>query len=177
MKPIGLLLIVVGSGAGIAALTPAEKALPAKGAGYSTHANPWMKDDTKLAQTENWNAGEVSLPRGGDGHYYASVTVEGVPTQMLVDTGASVVALTGADAKAMGISWSDDQVQPVAQGASGPINGFPITIERVQLGGLDVHGVPAIVVPEGLGVSLLGQSFLGRVKHVDIEGDKMVLGE
>ena len=177
MKPLGLLVIVVGSSAGLALLTPSQKAMPPAASSYTTRPNPWLKADVKVAQPVDWNMGEVSLPRSGDGHYYASVTANGVPTQMLVDTGASVVALTGSDAKALGITWSDDQVQPVAQGASGPVNGFQVTLDRVQLGGLDVQDVPAIVVPEGLGVSLLGQSFLGRVKHVDIQEDKMALGE
>jgi aspartyl protease family protein len=178
MKAVAILGAVAVSGVLFAARMPAEPvAAPAEASRYTTKANPWLKDDVQVAQKDNWNAAEVSLSRQGDGHYYADVKVGGIPAQMLVDTGASVVALTGADAKTMGINWTPDQVVPIAQGSSGPVLGLPVTLDRVQVGSIEVQGVQAIVVPDGLGVSLLGQSFLGRLKHVDISGDKMVLGE
>ncbi|HCJ82273.1 MAG TPA: TIGR02281 family clan AA aspartic protease, partial [Erythrobacter sp.] len=52
-----------------------------------------------------------------------------------------------------------------------------ITLDRVTLGGHEARNVRAIIVPEGLGVSLLGQSFLASVQPVRIEQDRMVLGE
>lgn len=121
-------------------------------------------------------AGEVVLPRAGDGHFYAEVTVDGVSSRMLVDTGASVLALTGEDAEAMGITWQPDEVRPVARGASGAVFGVPVTLGHVQLGDFEARGVEAIVVPEGLGISLLGQSFLSQIDHVRIEGEQMILG-
>ena len=118
----------------------------------------------------------VVLERESDGHYYADVQVDGQSYRMLVDTGASVIALTGEDAEAMGLSWQADNVRPVAQGASGPVEGVVTTIERVSLGNHEAAGVQAIIVPEGLGISLLGQSFLGTIGSVRISGDQMVLG-
>ena len=49
-------------------------------------------------------------------------------------------------------------------------------IERLQLGGLEVENVGAIVVPEGLGISLLGQSFLSQIERVEMDRNRMVLG-
>ena len=118
----------------------------------------------------------VVLERERDGHYYAEVQVDGQPFRMLVDTGASVIALTAEDAEAMGLSWQEDQVRAVAQGASGPVEGVHTTIDRVSLGNHEAAQVQAIIVPEGLGISLLGQSFLGTIGSVRISGDQMVLG-
>jgi aspartyl protease family protein len=53
----------------------------------------------------------------------------------------------------------------------------PVTLDRVQLGNREVQSVEAVVIPDGLGVSLLGQSFLERVGRVEISGNTMVLGE
>lgn len=130
----------------------------------------------EMVQQQQWYAGDVALQRAPDGHFYADVTVAGATRHMLVDTGASVIALTGEDAEAMGVQWDQAQVRPIASGASGPVYGVPVTLDNVQLGRLEASGVEAVVVPEGLGVSLLGQSFLSRIDKVEIDQDSMVLG-
>ena len=127
-------------------------------------------------QQEQWLAGETVLPRAEDGHFYADVTIDGTSAQMLVDTGATTVALTAGDAEAMGISWSDSDVRPVARGANGMVYGVPVTLGVVQLGDLEAKDVEAMVVPEGLDISLLGQSFLSKIERVEMEQDRMVLG-
>lgn len=140
-------------------------------------ADPQTPQQIATASTASADRGDaVVLEREGDGHYYAEVQVDGQSYRMLVDTGASVIALTAADAEAMGLSWQDDQVRPVAQGASGPVEGVNATIDRVSLGNHEAAGVQAIIVPEGLGISLLGQSFLGTIGSVRISGDQMILG-
>jgi aspartyl protease family protein len=177
MKAVAILFAVAGAGVLFAGRMPASDAAPANRASYSTKPNPWMKDSVKVERHGDWNAGEVSLPRSGDGHFYADVTIDGVPSRMLVDTGASVIALTGEDARAMGLTWSEDQVQPIGQGASGEVRGVPVTLERVQLGNRELQSVQAVVIPEGLGISLLGQSFLERIGRVEITGNSMLLGD
>jgi aspartyl protease family protein len=118
----------------------------------------------------------VVLTRSDDGHFYADVAIDGASTNMLVDTGASVVALTAEDADALGVAWDPGQVAPVARGANGAVYGARVTIAQMQVGTIEARGVEAIVVPEGLGISLLGQSFLSRIPNVAIERDEMVLG-
>jgi aspartyl protease family protein len=136
-------------------------------AGPSEHAN-----EARAARSTGWG---IVLPREADGHFYAEVAVDGAPTRMLVDTGASVVALAGEDAEALGIAWAPEDVAPVAQGAGGPVHGVHVMLDSVQVGDLEVRQVQAIVVPD-LRVSLLGQSFLSRAGRVEMTGDEMVLG-
>ena len=129
-----------------------------------------------VMQRDQWLAGETVLPRADDGHFYADVTVDGASTQMLVDTGATTVALTGEDAEAIGLSWSDADIEPVARGANGLVYGVPVTLGQVSIGDLEARDVEAMIVPEGLDISLLGQSFLQKIEHVEMQGDRMVLG-
>ena len=129
------------------------------------------------ASYASWAAGATELPRAADGHFYADTRINGSQVEFLVDTGATKVALTGTDARAAGLYWSDADVHEVARGASGPVYGVSVTLDRVTLGGHEARDVAAIVVPEGLGVSLLGQSFLSTIHPVRIEHDRMVLGE
>lgn len=125
--------------------------------------------------TGGWG-GETTLERDSDGHFYADVTVDGRDYRMLVDTGASVVALTGADAASMGLLWDESDLSVVAQGASGPVEGVHTQIDTLALGDHEARQVAAIIVPEGLTVSLLGQSFLQTLGTVEMSGDAMVIG-
>ena len=128
------------------------------------------------AATHGWNLGQAVLQRESDGHFYANVMIEGGQYRFLVDTGASVVALTGADAEAMGLYWDENSMQRIGRGASGPVYGVPVKIPRMEVGGYEARDVDAAIIPEGLGISLLGQSFLSQISDVSISGDEMRLG-
>ncbi|VVS99360.1 conserved hypothetical protein [Erythrobacter sp. EC-HK427] len=134
-------------------------------------ALPVIANNTEPA---TWSE-DVTLTREGDGHFYADVTIGGTTSRMLVDTGASVIALTGSDAVAMGLHWNPNDVAPVAQGASGTVYGVNTTLANVRLGNFEATNVPAMIIPEGLPISLLGQSFLSTIRSTRIEGEQMVL--
>jgi aspartyl protease family protein len=131
--------------------------------------------DTAAASSD-WFAGGHTLTREGDGHFYASANIDGASVHMMVDTGASVIALTGDDASAIGLEWDEDEVRHIGSGASGAVYGVPVTLDSVEIGGLARHNVRAVILPEGLEVSLLGQSYLSQIGNVAIEDDAMVLG-
>ena len=126
-----------------------------------------MQDDVSF--------GEVRLSRQADGHFYARPMISGTEVAALVDTGAGIVALTAEDARAAGIFWNETDVRLIGRGASGDVYGVATTIDRIELNGLVAYQVPAAVIPEGLDVTLLGQSFLSRIDSVRIENDAMIL--
>ncbi|MCB2066187.1 MAG: TIGR02281 family clan AA aspartic protease [Erythrobacter sp.] len=167
-------VLIVGGAVGLA--LPASRADE-----HFSHPDSDAVDQTitlgAVQETRGSGWGEdLVLQRERDGHFYADVSVDGTTSRMLVDTGASVVALTGEDALAMGLSWDDADVAPVAQGASGAVYGVRTVLPRVRLGDFEAQDVNAIIVPQGLGVSLLGQSFLETLGNVSMAGDAMVLG-
>jgi len=135
-------------------------------------------DRAKLnaAADQAWLSGETVLQRHSDGHFYADGVVEGRQFHFLVDTGASIVALTGQDAEAMGLYWDESKLRPIGRGASGTVNGVPVRIEQMEVGGFAARDVQAAIIPDGLDVSLLGQSFLSQIDNVEITGDEMKLG-
>jgi aspartyl protease family protein len=128
------------------------------------------------SQPAGWAAEETVLKRHADGHFYADGVVEGRQFHFLVDTGASIVALTGQDAEAMGLYWDESKLRPIGRGASGTVHGVPVRIEQMEVGGFEARDVQAAIIPEGLDVSLLGQSFLSQIDNVEISGDEMKLG-
>jgi len=171
MKPVHLLFCMVGVAGAIGLFVPRDR-----GPAIADAEVAQVDTDASPEQSFNWYGGEAVLERQPDGHFYADATVDGMPVHFLVDTGASVVALTGDDAYALGVSWDDNQIQPIGQGASGTIYGVPAMIDEMSLGGLRGSKVQAVIIPEGLPVSLLGQSFLSKVDNVEIAGDRMILG-
>ena len=112
------------------------------------------------------------IARAPDGHFYLDAQVNGAQVHFLVDTGASMVALTAADAQRAGIALPSERA--TAQGAGGAVEIIPVTIDRIAAGPLEARSVPGAIARE-LPISLLGQSFLSRVGTVQISGDRMLL--
>ena len=83
--------------------------------------------------------------------------------------------LTGDDARALGLHWSDDELQIVGRGVSGAVLGKRVVLRDVQLGDIRATNIEAAIIPDGLPVSLLGQSFLSKAQSVNISNNKMVL--
>jgi len=84
------------------------------------------------------------------------------------------VALTLEDARRVGANVSPVSFEVVGTGASGPVRGQPLTLDRVELDGKTVSDVPAAAV-EGLHVSLLGQTFLSEMEMVQMSGSEMII--
>ena len=121
------------------------------------------------------SGGEVRLGRSGDSHFYADTAVDGADIRMMVDSGASIVALTRRDAEAIGIDVDSLPIGGMARTAGGDVPMRTVTLGRVAVEGIEVRQVPAAVIDADMGVSLLGQSFLSKLDAVNIEGDVMTL--
>jgi aspartyl protease family protein len=121
-------------------------------------------------------SGEVAqITKAADGHYWAQAQVNGRWVKFLVDTGASAVALTGEDARRLGIDLDSlDYVRPVIT-ANGMTKAATITLDHVMVGGARLDNVQAMVVPHGLPTSLLGMSYLGRLSRFEATRTALIL--
>jgi aspartyl protease family protein len=114
---------------------------------------------------------ETVLERSQGGHFSANVEINGQLVRFLVDTGASGVALTESDAERIGLDFDRGAYEQVGMGASGPVRGKFVTLDKVSLDGKAAHGVEGAIL-EGSDISLLGQNYLGRFS-VEMRGDTM----
>src|SRR5690606_14746468 len=105
----------------------------------------------------------AQVARASDGHYWAEADIDGRAVRVLVDTGASVVALTREDALRLGLKLTAADFNRSVQTASGPARAAAVTLGSVAVAGAEVREVQALVVEQGLGQSLLGMSYLGRL--------------
>lgn len=107
--------------------------------------------------------GPAQLSKSADGHYWADAIIEGRPVRVMVDTGASVVALTRNDALRLGLKLTPADFTSKVATASGEVRAAPVELSAVAVGGARVENVRALVVEDGLPHSLLGMSYLGRL--------------
>ncbi len=103
------------------------------------------------------------IVRAADGHYWAEAEIDGRAVRVLVDTGASVVALTREDALRLGLKLSAEDFRSTVNTASGPAPAARVRLSSVSVAGARVDDVEALVVEKGLTQSLLGMSYLGRL--------------
>ena len=101
------------------------------------------------------------------GHFMLTAAVNGARIRVVVDTGASLVALSLEDAQAAGINRSEMLFNRITRTANGAARFALVTLREIQIGQLSVENVPAAVI-ESLDQSLLGMSFLMRLKSFEI---------
>lgn len=113
-------------------------------------------------------------PADDRGHVVIDAAVNGAVVRLLVDTGASLVTLTPADARAAGIDPAALAFTGRASTANGPVRMAPVMLREIRIGQLSIADVPAAVL-ENLNVSLLGMSFLGRLQSYEMRDGKLTI--
>ena len=118
-------------------------------------------------------AQSVTLSAGAGGHFTADGQINGSAVRFVVDTGATMVAIPAGDAARLRIDYQKGR-RGATQTAAGPTVAYYVTLDSVRVGGIELHGVEAIVIEQGLTVALLGNSFLNRT-DMKREGQSMTL--
>jgi aspartyl protease family protein len=107
------------------------------------------------------SGGRIVLTAGLGGHFMASGTINRGAVQFMVDTGATTIALSEADALRLGIDFRKGQRGMVST-ANGNAAAYRIMLSVVRIGEVEVHNVEATVLPMNMPYVLLGNSFLSR---------------
>ena len=113
--------------------------------------------------------------RHSDGLFYVQALVNGKPIRFLFDTGASYTVLTDADARTAGIVLGKDRFDGRVSTVGGDTAMAWTKLDRIELAGHDVRGLRAVVVRDGLGVSLLGQNMLEKLDSVTLTAGQLHL--
>jgi aspartyl protease family protein len=115
----------------------------------------------------------VTLQPDGRGHYVVQGQINGGSVRMLLDTGATLIALPAADALRLGIDYKKGQVITVST-ANGLVPAYRVKLNNVKVGDIEITQVDALVQEHGLPLILLGMSFLNRTE-MRRDGEHMVL--
>lgn len=118
----------------------------------------------------------IAIPRDNRGHFQVEARVDGRRVGFMVDTGASVIALTASDARRLGIHPVANDYKVTVRTANGSVRAAPVTLNSVDVGGLVVRDVQALVAPDNaLSENLLGLSYLTKLKRFEYANGKLVL--
>lgn len=129
--------------------------------------------ESPVALGSSGSGKRIVLIADNQGHFVNTGTINGQQMKYMVDTGASVVAIGKPDADRMGIKVDDSQ-KVVMSTANGSAVGWRVRLNSMRLGDVEVLGVMAVIMPEGMPFVLLGNSFLTQFQMTR-NNDQMVL--
>ena len=120
-------------------------------------------------------AGQVVITQDQDGGYYVVASVNGQPVRFLVDTGASDIVLSPADAQRLGVNLSALQFNHPVETANGKGFGAAYTADSFALGSIVLGQTPMSIDKAPMSSSLLGMAFFNRLKSFRFEGGRLIL--
>ena len=164
-----LAAILIGLGTFMAQV--ADKMTPAAA---SATAAPRQQPSTETVAQASGRS--LSIPRDARGHFRTDGRIDGQRVDFMVDTGASMVALNEKSAARFGLRPARGDYNATVSTANGTIKAARTRIAVIDLGGIVVRDVDAMVLPDtALSENLLGLSFLSKLKRYEYANGKMVL--
>ncbi len=131
--------------------------------------------ETTPAAASNAPARAAFIDREEDGHYWTRADVGGTEIKFMVDTGASIVALTYRDAQRLGLEPEGLTFDSEIRTAGGVIFGAPVTLDEIRIGRVSVGNVDAVVLSSDLDQSLLGMTFLGELRSYEFRQGQLII--
>jgi aspartyl protease family protein len=120
-------------------------------------AQPALSDTARLKLSSN-------------GHFVTEAEINGRDIKVMVDTGASAVALSHEDARKAGFRPDDLDFDVTVSTANGEVKAASVIIDRIEIGGISVEKVKGMVMPKGaMPGTLLGMSFLSRLHSFEVK--------
>lgn len=119
--------------------------------------------------------GETRIAMSQDGHFWLKASVNGQPSRFLVDTGATVTAVSPATAEAAGMSPQSLRQSVILRTANGTVSAPLATIDELRIGNVVARDLDAVIAP-GLGnANVLGMNLLSRLASWRVEGRTLIL--
>jgi aspartyl protease family protein len=119
--------------------------------------------------------GRIEVPRGPDGHYHLVLQVNGTPIEFIVDTGATDIVLSRADAARAGLNPEGLAYLGTAMTANGPVRTAAVRLDLVELGAMQDRDLRAVVNDGAMDGSLLGMGYLHLFQKIEITGGTLIL--
>jgi aspartyl protease family protein len=118
---------------------------------------------------------ELHIPMAPDGHFWAVARINGVRRRMLIDSGATVTAISGTTATAAGLERDPDLLPVTVTTANGMVQARTATVASLRIGDVKASNLKVLVSPAFGGMEVLGMNFLSKLKSWRVEGRTLVM--
>ena len=139
--------------------------------------DPYLQYVTRLLKLDDQNVvgEETRIRMSADGHFWAKVSIDGVNRRMLVDSGATLTALSTATAAVASLDVRDSLIPIVLNTANGRIQARSATVRDLKLGDIVARDLPVVVSPAFGDTDVLVMNFLSKLKSWRVEGNTLIL--
>ena len=138
--------------------------------------DPRLDAMTEIGLPEQTIVGaETVIPMAADGHYWLRADVNGVPTRLMVDTGATLTAFSTRSADAAGLEPRPGGLPVMLGTANGTVTADLTTVESLSFGNIKAEGLDAVIAPNLGNTNVLGMNFLSRLEGWRVENGDLIL--
>ena len=138
--------------------------------------DPRLDAVTELGMPEQRIVGEETIiPLAADGHYWLVAEVNGVPTRFLVDTGATLTALSAESARRAGLEPRTGVLPVMLNTANGAVTAELTTVDSLRFGNIEAAGLDAVIAPNLGNTNVLGMNFLSRLEGWRVKQGDLIL--
>jgi len=171
VRIIGTLLTIALAGVALAILIPVVRERAQFDPRFARLGDLFGRD-TRAQQAVG---GELRVPMARDGHFWVNVTIGDTRQRMLIDSGATITALSLKSADTAGLRVDTPAMPVVLQTANGAIRAQTATVPELRIGNVVARDLPIVVSPAFGDTSVIGMNFLSRLKSWRVEGETMIL--
>jgi aspartyl protease family protein len=119
--------------------------------------------------------GTVRIRKASDGHFWARVRLNGYERRMLIDSGATITAMSSETAAAAGIDMDTGRPAAMIETANGEVQAVQANLQKLEIGPLKTEDLDIVISPSFGELDVLGMNFLSRLKSWRVQGDVLVL--
>ncbi len=131
--------------------------------------------DALVGEDQSVVGDTVRIGMANDGHFWASVSINRVKRRMLIDSGATMTAISANTAQSAGIEVNESAFPSIIETANGSIVADKAHVARLQLGSIEARDMPVVVSDAFGDTDVIGMNFLSRLKSWRVEGRTLVL--
>jgi len=117
----------------------------------------------------------VRIPMAADGHFWANASINGTERRMLIDSGATVTALSVGTARAASVDTDATLVPMLMQTANGTVRADAGRVDNLSIGGIEARGLKVVVSPGMGNTDVLGMNFLSQLQSWRVEERTLIL--